>query len=84
MAGLLVSIIVVIKMYIKNLGITHEPTVGADQVGAERGGEGGIKGLRGWEGVVLEHGFINGWSIMVLHVLLYLMVAKLLTELHYS
>jgi hypothetical protein len=47
----------------KNLVITHEPTVGTDQVGAKRGGVGrggGIKGVREWEGVVLEHGFIKG------------------------
>jgi hypothetical protein len=48
---------------IKNLGITHEPTIGADQVGAKRG-EVGIIRLREWEGVVSEHGFIYGWLSM--------------------
>jgi hypothetical protein len=43
---------------IKNLGITHEPMVGAYQVGVERAVDGGVKGLRGWKGFVLEHGFI--------------------------
>jgi hypothetical protein len=40
MAGILLPIRVVLKYVSQNLGITHEPTVGADQVGAERGGEG--------------------------------------------
>jgi hypothetical protein len=40
MAGLLVPILVVFKLSFKNLGVTHEPTVGANQVGVERCGWG--------------------------------------------
>jgi hypothetical protein len=37
-------------------------TIGADEIGVKRGKW--DKRPRGWEGVVLEHGFIKSWSSM--------------------
>jgi hypothetical protein len=63
MAGLQVPITAAFKLCIKEIWCYPRIHHRAEQVGVKKLAAEGIKGwLREWEGVVLEHVFIKGWS----------------------